>query len=200
MTILPTRIHKEQISGYAMMVRHHLDDGWNGHLMTFVFNQLRGDVRSKNHQMQNQIENVYASMISRLIRRPRAYGAIHPIMIGCPDFPVKKYAKKSLTEVITNDGLHYHVILLLPPGPSRLKVSVQQHFDENQSYYVRDQILNRIHVEPFNTNDDGSTVTDYALKGLKTNRLPDDETLLILPKTRRETSARPYRTIANANE
>lgn len=183
-----------------MMVSQHLDDGWIGHLITFVFNQLRGDVRSKNHQMQNQIENVYASLTTKLIRRPHAYGAIHPTFIGCPDFPVRKYQKKSLTEVITNEGLHYHGILLVPPGPSRLKVSVQQHFDENQSYYVRDQILKRIHVQPFNPNDDGSTVTDYALKGLKTNRLPDEETLLILPKTRRETSARPYRSMANANE
>jgi hypothetical protein len=86
-------------------------------------------------------------------------------------------------------------LLLVPPATStsRLKVTVEQHFVENQSYYVRDQILSRIHVQPFET-EDVFDVTDYALKGLKTNRLPAEETLLILPKSNREIRTRPYLT------
>src|SRR5205085_4283403 len=132
-----------------------------------------------------------ASFLTRLHRRPHAAGIIHPILIACPDFPVAKYEKKSLPEVITNDGLHQNGVLLVPQGPSRLKISVPQHFAENQSYYLRDQILNRIHVEPITHDVYG--IADYALKGMKTNRIPGNETLLILPKTYREISARPYR-------
>ena len=186
----PRRYFKENIGAYATMVKQHLHEGWQGHLMVFMFNQLSGGLRQMNHQMQNQVENVHASLITRLNRRPDAYGAIHPILIACPDFPAQKYEKKSLPDVITNDGLHYNGILLVPPGSSRLKVSVPQHFSDNQSYYVRDQILTRIDVRPI--THDIEHLTDYALKGLKTNRLPGNETLLILPKSSREISARPY--------
>jgi len=48
---------KDQITGYATMVNQYLDEGWNGHLMVFMFNQLRGGIRTMNHQMQNQIES-----------------------------------------------------------------------------------------------------------------------------------------------
>jgi len=124
-------------------------------------------------------------------RRPHASNIVHPVLIACPDFPVAKTEKKPLSEVITNDGLHYNGLLLIPPGSSRLTVPLQQHFTENQSHYLRDQILNRIDIKPINHNIDN--VTDYALKGLKTNRLPGNETLLILPKTYLEISTRPYR-------
>jgi hypothetical protein len=191
----PWKYWKDQISGYTSMTKHYLDQGWRGNLMTFISNQLRGDERQINHQIQYQIEGTYASFLTRLNRRPRAYGAINPILIACPDWPVAKYEKKSLREILTNDGLHYHGLLLLPPATStsRLKVSAQQHFVDQQSYYVRDQILNRIHVQPFET-EDVFDVTDYALKGLKTNRLPAEETLLILPKSNREIRTRPYLT------
>ena len=177
------------------MAKQYLDRGWRGNLMTFISNQLRGGERQINHQMQYQIEGTYGSFLTRLNRRPHARGAINPILIACPDWPVAKYEKKSLREVLTNDGLHYHGLLLLPPATStsRLKVSVAQHFVDQQSYYVRDLILNRIDVRPFN-NEDVYDVVDYALKGLKTNRLPAEETLLILPKSNREIRTRPYLT------
>jgi hypothetical protein len=117
---IPPRI---QISGYATMVKDHIHKGYAAHLMSFMFNRLRGGLRQMNQQMQKQIENVYASLITRLHRKPLAAGVAHPLLIGCPDFPVTKYQKKSLPEVITNDGLHYHGLFLVPPGPSRLKVS-----------------------------------------------------------------------------
>ena len=191
MTITQWRNWKEQISGYATMVKQKLNEGYEGHLMTFTFNSLNGGLRQMNLKMQKQIENVYGSLITRIHRRPHAAGVIHPILIGSPDFPVAKHEKKPLPEVITNDGLHYHGILLLPPGPSRLKVSLPQHFADNQSHYLRDQVMNRIDVRPI--THDVDHLIDYAMKGLKTNRLPDDEDLLILPKTYREISARPYR-------
>jgi hypothetical protein len=186
---------KDDIRGYGDMVKQKLAEGWQGSFMTFMFNPLPGGIRQMNNQMQKQIENTYASFITRLHRRPHS-GVTHPILISCPDWQVRKHKRKSKFEVTINDGLHNHGILLVPPGSSRLKVSIQQHFKDNESYYLRDQILKRIDVEPITHNVDH--LTDYALKGLKANRLPGHETLLILPKTDLEISVRPYLIKPNA--
>jgi hypothetical protein len=182
---------KNQITGYATMVKQYVEEGWNPHLMVFMLNQLRGGIRLINQQMQHQVEGVYASLLTRMHRRPHASNTTHPVLIGSADFPVPKHEKKSLSEITTNDGLHYNGLLLIPPGSSRLKVSIEQHFTENRSHYLRDQILTRIDAQPITHNIDG--VTDYVLKGLKANRLPGNEAMLILPKTYLEISARPYR-------
>jgi hypothetical protein len=199
MRMTPWRYCNEMINAIAETTQLLIDNGWQGHLMTFMFHQLPGGERQRHRQMQNEIEGVYASFITRMYRNPHAYAAIHPKLIVCPDWPVAKHAKKPLSEIITNDGLHQHGLLLIPPpSPTqRLKVSVHQHFHDNQSYYVRDRLLNRIDVQPFNP-DDVANVTDYALKGLKQNRLESDEDLLILPKSNREITTRPYLTKANA--
>ena len=179
---------KQQVIGYTTLVKQYLDQGWQGYLMTMMFNQLPGNDRQKNHQMQVGMEGIYASFLTRIIRNPRKSLSAKPILIGCPDWPVRKNKKMTLSAVITNDGLHYHGVLIVPMQ-SRMKIPVHQHFSENQDYYLRDGILRRIDVRPF-IDDDVSTVVDYALKGLKTSRLPDDENLLILPKTHLE--KRPY--------
>lgn len=89
-----------------------------------------------------------------------------------------------------NDGLHYHGVLLVPPE-SRLRVSVAQHFAEQRDYYLRDGLVRRIDIRPFETVD-VSKVVDYALKGLRDGRLPDDESLLVLPKSHIEIGRRSY--------
>ena len=181
---------KQLINSYTTLVKQYLDEGWQGYLMTMIFNQLSGNDRQKNHQMQVSTEGIYASLLTRIIRKPWRLPAANPILIAGPDWPVWKHGKMTLSEVTINDGLHYHGVLLVP-AQSRLKIPVHQHFIENQDYYLRDGILRRIDVRPF-PDADVSTVVDYALKGLKTSRLPDDENLLILPKSYLEISKRPY--------
>jgi hypothetical protein len=189
----PWRYCNELITGLSQTTEQRIYDGWQGYLTTFIFNQLSGGTCQRHRQMQQQIEAVYASFLTRLYRKPHAFAAIHPKLIVSPDWPGAKHAKKPLSEIITNGGLHQHGLFLIPP-PSpiqRLKVSVEQHFYDNQSYYLRERILNRIHLEPIN-NDEVIKVAGYALKGLRDNRIRSDETLLILPKTYREITVRPY--------
>src|SRR4051794_1836594 len=93
---------KEDIVGYGKLVKQRLEQGWQGQLMTLMFNKLTGGINQMNLQMQHQVENLYASFLTRLYRRPHAYGVVQPILIACPDFPVPKYEKQSLPEVITN--------------------------------------------------------------------------------------------------
>jgi hypothetical protein len=159
--------------------------------MTVMFNQLHGNDRTKNSQMQIAVGGLYASLLTRITRKPRQSYEIHPKLIACPDWPVHKHDKMQLSEITTNDGMHYHGVLLTPPV-SRLRIPVAQHFTENTDVYLCDPVLARLDVRPFNPSD-VQDVVDYALKGLKTNRLPDEETLLILPKTHLEIQRRPYR-------
>jgi hypothetical protein len=174
------------------MVRQYLDDCWSGYFITFMFNRLSGSQGAINRQMQIEIEGVYASFLTRLIRRPHSYGIIKPVLITCPDWPVPKRQKKALGEITTNGGLHHHGILLIPPASRshRLKVSIGQHFIALQSYYTRDRLLKSVEAKPFLAAD-ARRVTDYLLKGLKRNRINDEETLLFLPNTYRD--RRPYR-------
>jgi hypothetical protein len=183
---------REQIGGYGRKVRGVLESGWSGYFMTFLFNPLRGSQVQMNREMKHEIEGLYGSFLTRSIRRPHAVDVKKPALIACPDWPVPKKAKKRLQEITTNDGLHHHGILLVAPADRhhRLKVPVEQHFADHQAYYTRDQYLKSIEAKPFSISD-AETVTDYALKGLKANRLPDDEeALLILPTTYR--TRRPY--------
>src|SRR4051794_24879472 len=134
---------RQQVIGYTTLVKQYLDQGWQGYLMTIMFNQLPGNDRQKNHQMQVGIDGTYASCLTRIIRNPRKSSSAKPILICCPDRPVRKNKKTRLSEVITNDGLHYHGVLIVPMQ-SRLKIPVHQHFSENQDYYLRNGILRRI--------------------------------------------------------
>jgi hypothetical protein len=140
--------------------------------------------------MQQAITGMHSSFLTRWTRNPREERDL-PIVVGCPDWPVAKRDKKSLTEIITNDGMHYHGILLVPPSRSRLQVPVEEHFKMKQQVYLGPTI-DRIDVRPF-AADDSDRVTDYALKGLRTGRLPGHESILILPRAWGERSARPYR-------
>lgn len=181
---------RQTIAGYVTLTKQFLDQGWQGYLMTMMFNQLRGNPRQKNHQMQGEVQGVYGSLLTRTNRRPRRSPESNPILIASPDWPVPKRQKMTLSEVATNDGLHYHAVLLVP-AVSRLRVSVPQHFTEQQDYYLRDGVLQRIDVRPFGAVD-SSVVVDYALKGLQDDRLPNDESLLILPKSHIEIGRRSY--------
>src|SRR2546421_7180190 len=103
---------KQQISAYGLRVKEHLDSGWSGYLITLLFNPLRGSQVQMNREMKSEIEGLYASFLTRLIRRPHSADATKPVLIASPDWPVPKKQKKLLSEITTNDGLHYHGILL----------------------------------------------------------------------------------------
>ena len=61
---------KQDITGYTIMIQQYLDQGYQGYLMTTMFNQLSGNEQQKNHQMQVSIEGMYASLLTRMVRKP----------------------------------------------------------------------------------------------------------------------------------
>lgn len=102
-----------------------------------------------------------------------------PIFIGCPDLPVWKHEKVSLSDIAVNEGLHFNGIFLVPEE-SRLKTGFKKHMTENKGFYADGRHgLRRIHVKGIRRTP--GYVVDYALKALKKGRIGYDE-LLILPK------------------
>ena len=183
---MDTKIKQEIIQqGYGQMVTSKLRQRWEGYLLTFMFNQLRGSRRSVFRQMEREIERVYATVLTRIVRKPHSetYKNHLPIWIGCPDFPVPKHVKMELRDVVVNDGLHIHAIALIPPT-SRLPTSLDQHFQDYQDRYVRSGYpLQRVHATEITSNP--SYVVGYGFKSVKRGRV-DLEEVIILPRSRSE--------------
>src|SRR4051812_10304744 len=57
--------------GYGSMVKERLEQGWEGYLISFMFSQIRGSRSSVIHQMGREVERVYATVLTRIIRDPR---------------------------------------------------------------------------------------------------------------------------------
>jgi hypothetical protein len=178
-----TTSHKELIIGYTDLINQRVLYGWQPYLMTFMFNQLPGSPSAVIKQMQGEVERVYATLVTRVVRKPRSPRSADrlPVLIGFADLPVAKREKKQLREVTLNDGLHYHGILLMP-ARSRMRTGLAFHFMKYHRLYLRDRSrLDRLHVCPIDT--DTGYVMRYALKALENGRLPYDDCVLVLPKS-----------------
>ena len=148
---------------------------------------LHGNGAAKLRQVQRALEHFFVIFITRVVRKPNSPNWIDkcPVFIGCPDFPVAKHEKQPLSDVLINDGLHAHGILLVPKK-SRLTKSVDQHFLEWESMYLsKVNDLASIHIEPIVSNPD--RVVDYILKGLKARKVECDD-IIVLPKATSETN------------
>jgi len=171
---------KQSIDGYSQMIKTHIEIGSSAYLMTFMFDQMNGNERTRLAQMKHEIERVYSILINHSHRYRSMFSVRNrlPILIACPDYPVAKYDKQSKADVMTNDGLHFHAILLMPPL-SRLRDSIVEHFESKKHLYINGR-LRRIDIRPI--THDVDQVTDYVFKSLKNGRISDDdgEAILIL--------------------
>ena len=76
-----------------------------GYLITLMFNRIRGSQPSVIRQMQREVERVYATLLTRIIRNPRKIPLFGlPFWIVFPDYPVPKHAKMELRDVVLNGG------------------------------------------------------------------------------------------------
>ena len=98
--------------------------------------------------------------------------------IFIPDKPVpksRKDQKSTIADVLINDGLHMHGIVLGNRW-GRIRVPLDQYFGENAGKYVKGKIRNidvqRITYEP-------GYVVDYALKSLLKRTASNDEILVL---------------------
>ena len=179
---------KEIVVSLKRWVRELLSsDKWTGYFLNFMFEQLNGSHATLMSNMRNEVERFYSKILTRIIRNPNSTTAWKklPLFIGCPDLPVWKHEKVSLSVFSVNAGYHFNGILLVP-RESRLKTGFRAHMHKNRKFYADGKRgLRRIHVSKITKHP--GYVTDYALKALKHGRIEYDE-LLILPKHSTEIS------------
>jgi hypothetical protein len=176
----------EIIQAYGSWIKGYLDQeyrghGWDGYLMTFMFQQISGSVETKVQEMHREIETVYGKLLIRFVaRKPKSKTKLGLLPRGVffPDIPGLKPSKQELRDVRVNEGLHFHGVVVVNRG-SRLKERLDIHFQEKMREYLSDN-LRRIHVEPI-THEPGYT-TDYGGKSIKRKRFPTDH-ILVLPRS-----------------
>ncbi len=151
-----------------------------------MFSRIRGRRPSVIRQMEREVERVFATVLTRIIRDPRKLPIrFLPLWLVCPDYPVPKHAKQELRDVAVNDGLHMHGIALIPPW-NRMNERFEQHFEMYQELYARQGCpLHRVHAVPITTNP--GYVTAYVLKSVQRRRL-DFDNVLVLPRCHDEPS------------
>jgi hypothetical protein len=181
-----SRFKREVLAGYVQLVENRVRQGYEPSLITFMFRQLPGPPQAIIRQMRDEVERVFATLLTRVVRdpcSPRSVGKL-PVLIACADLPVAKRDKRTLREVTINGGLHFAGVLLVP-AQSRLRVTAQQHFSERAELYLRGRRrIDRIDVRPVET--DPARVVDYVMKACTRGHLGYDDSVLVLPRARGE--------------
>lgn len=177
---------KHLIAGYSKWLKDYVDRrGWNPFLMTFMFKPLKGSQQAVIYQMNDEVERVYSTFITRVVRKPNVifqrYSCECPILIAAPDRPVPKHKKQRLKDVTINDGRHMHGILVVPRA-SRLKQDVVSHFEKFRKLYVKNRLC-RLDVQAIESDLPG--VVDYAFKSMKGAEFGYDD-IVIFPKSEAE--------------
>jgi len=155
------------IAGYSELIQQQIDnEGSNAFLLTFMFKPLPGSKNGILIQMNNEVQRVYSTFVTRVTRdpRPEAQKAHLPLMITAPDRSGSKRKRQGLSDVNINGGLHIHGILCVP-WKCRLKLDVPTHFAAKRDLYVKNP-LPRIDVHPI-YSPKVAFVVDYVFAALK---------------------------------
>jgi hypothetical protein len=131
--------------------------------------------------MTSEIERFYASLVTRVVRKPRSVNWQHllPVLIGQPDFAGSRHGIRTVPELTVNDGLHFHAIALIPRR-SRLREGLIKHVRSNYGAYLGEN--NRMSaIDVQRITEAPGAVTGYSQKAFMQGRFSHDY-LLILPK------------------
>jgi hypothetical protein len=178
------------IQAHGDWLQQWLDQGWDGYLFTFMFNQLPGSRRAMVQQMHQQIERWYGRLATRTIRKTRSpvWVPFLPKGIFVPDLPVPKRSKQDIRDVSTNDGLHMDGIVVANRW-ARIPETLDAYFEENLGTYLTSKLR---HIDVQRITHRPEYVTEYALKGLKRPTFSEDD-ILVLPRTLSELPGRHAR-------
>ena len=190
--------HREDIiDAFGTWIKQYFKDDWDAYLFTFMFNQLPGSQETRRDQMHEEITGVYRKLVTRVIRKPKSVenANLLPRGVFFLDKPAYKRQKQRVRDVLVNDGLHMHGVVV-SPRKSRLKVGLDEHFRDHRSLYETAKLY-RIDVQPI----DHSPVhtTDYAGKALKTRQFAEDD-VLILPRSIKELTQKSLLTDSDARK
>jgi hypothetical protein len=186
------------IDAYGDWLQQWLDQGWDGYLVTFLFNQLPGSRRAMVHQMHQHLENRwYGRLATRMVRKTRSpvWAPFLPKGFFVPDLPVSKRSKQSLRDVSTNDGLHMHGIMVANRWV-RIPETLDVYFQENLSDFLVGKLR---HIDVQRITDRPKYTTGYGMKGLKRPTFSEDD-VLVLPRDVSELPGRHPRHLSGRSE
>ena len=178
------------IQAHADWPQGWLNQGWDGYLFTFMFNQMPGSRHAMVRQMHQELLRWYGRLATRTIRKTRSpvWIPFLPKGIFVPDLPVPKRVKQDIRDVSTNDGLHMHGIVVANRW-ARIPETLDAYFEENQKKYLTRKLR---HIDVRRITHRAAYVTDYALKSLKRPTFSEDD-ILVLPRTLSELPGRQAR-------
>lgn len=173
------------LDAYISMVEDRAAGGWEPYLLTLMFNQLRGNERTKQQAMLKECEAIYGRLLTRLVKRPHNTPIeAMPFWLSCLDWPVDKKIKSSLPDIMTNDGMHIHAIFMVPPNARTGKRLNEIVAEKPRAFLVGERMaLARLHVEPVQRTI--PKVALYMLKQIPRKRLSSAE-ILVLPRLHSE--------------
>jgi hypothetical protein len=183
-TIANSNSTNDSIAAYEQWIKWYMNIGWNGLLLTFMFQPLPGSYNAKVKQMMDGVERLYSTFLTRAVRNPNFienHGWL-PFLLAAPDKPAVKFKKKSrLSDVAINDGLHVHAVLFVPEN-CRLKEPPADHFHRREGMYLQRPVVG-LDIQPINSRP--KYVTNYVLKSVARGKASLDD-ILILPRSRSE--------------
>jgi hypothetical protein len=115
---------------------------------------------------------------ARLSEGEKRWAPLLPKGIFVPDLPVFKRSKQDLRDVVINDGLHVHGIVVANRF-GRISEPLDVHFERNLEKYLTGNLRN-IDVQPITRT--AGYVTEYGMKALKRPIFSMDH-VLVLPRT-----------------
>ena len=168
------------LEAYGHWINEWMQQGWDGYLITFMFHNLSGSMSTQVSQMHQEVTKAFSKLVTRMVRKPRSpsWAALLPKGVFVPDLPVVKRTKTPLKDVVTNDGLYMHGIIVANRW-CRLIDPLDCHFREKRRTYAAGKIRS-IDVVPITERP--QYTTEYAGKGLKRPCFNTDH-VLILPRT-----------------
>jgi len=186
-TTEPNRyIRQQNINALAGFVEQRVSIGDEATLLSYMFASLRGNRVAKMAQMRDAIEGFYARLVTRIVRAPMSGNVERlPILLAAIDGAARGSRRLNPNEIVLNDGLHAHAVLLTPSG-SRLRVPADQHVRENHALYLRDRRLMRVDARAIRHTP--GRALSYAFKAVVAGSVSYDEGVIVLPRARGELS------------
>jgi hypothetical protein len=181
---LSTNDLQKIINEWTRWIKSFTAEGWDAYLVSILFNELPGSIKTKKIQMNQANEWMYNRLGTRMVRNTRSekWKRYLPVGIFVPDFPVPKYRKdcekSTIEDVSINDGLHMGGIILGNRW-GRIRHGLQRHFKHEKTLYRTGKIrsIGVKYIKP--TTYDLEKAVDYTFKSLKRRTCtPDDVQVL----------------------
>ena len=182
------------IQAHGDWLQEWLDQGWDGYLFTFMFNQLPGSRRAMVHQMHQQLERWYGRLATRTVRKTRSpvWVPFLPKGIFVPDLPVPKRSKLGIREVSINDGLHMHGVVVANRW-ARIPETLDVYFEENLGKFLTNKLR---HIDVQGIMNRTEYAAGYGMKGFKRPTFSEDH-ILVLPRTLSELPGRDLSSVCD---